>query len=122
MALAGAFWSLDFLGISLGDTPAGQKLREIMSFVSYFPGRGTVRETAYLEGKAEGKTEDRASLILRVLEKRGIPVSEDTRERITSCIDLDTLAIWFDRSLTAATAEDLFTEGPEVPGTTPERA
>ncbi|MGW9030221.1 hypothetical protein ACWGQ5_40280 [Streptomyces sp. NPDC055722] len=108
----------DFLEISLGDTPAGQKLREIMSFVSYFPGRGTVRETAYLEGKAE----DRASLILRVLEKRGIPVSEDTRERITSCIDLDTLAIWFDRSLTAATAEDLFTEGPEVPGTTPERA
>ncbi|GAA3814549.1 hypothetical protein GCM10022403_055160 [Streptomyces coacervatus] len=91
-----------------------------MSFVSYFPGRGTVRETAYLEGKAEGKTEgqveDRASLVLRVLEKRSIPVPEAARERITSCTDLDTLALWFDRSLTATTAEDLFAEDPEIPG------
>ena len=55
-----ADYFFDFLEISLGDTPAGQKLREIMSFVSYFPGRGTVRETAYLEGKAEGKSEGKA--------------------------------------------------------------
>jgi hypothetical protein len=85
-----------------------------LSFVSYFPGRGTVRETAYLEGKAEGKAEDRASLILRVLDKHGISVHEDTRDRITSCTDLDTLALWFDRALTATTAEALFAEEPET--------
>ncbi|MFJ5529602.1 hypothetical protein [Streptomyces sp. NPDC093261] len=100
-----------------------------MSFVSYFPGRGTVRETAYLEGKAEGmaegmaegraegRAEDRASLTLRVLGKRGIPVPEEARERITSCTDLDTLALWFDRSPTATAAGDLFADDPEVPGT-----
>ncbi|MEV6027178.1 hypothetical protein [Streptomyces sp. NPDC052036] len=67
-------------------------------------------------GKAEGRAEDRASLIRRVLEKHGIPVPEETRERITSCTDLDTLAPWFDRSLTATAAGDLFAEDPEEPG------
>ncbi|MCZ4511134.1 hypothetical protein O3Q52_23690 [Streptomyces sp. ActVer] len=113
---AGYFF--EFLEINLGNTPAAEDWKGIMSFVSYFPGRGTVRETAYLEGQ----TEDRASLILRVLEKRGIPVPEATRERITSCADLDILALWFDRSLAATAAEDLFAEDPEVPGTSPEQA
>lgn len=118
----------EFLDINLRGTAAGDKWREIMSFVSYFPGRGTVRETAYLEGeakgkaegKAEGRAEDRASLILRVLEKRRVHVPDDTRERITSCTDLDTLGLWFDRSLTAATAEELFAEAPEPPADTPD--
>ncbi|MFD7405683.1 hypothetical protein ACFV7R_24070 [Streptomyces sp. NPDC059866] len=57
-----------------------------------------------------------------MLEKHGIFVSEEARERITSCSDLDTLTLWFDRSLTATTTEDLFAEDPEVPGTSPERA
>ncbi|MGX5214035.1 hypothetical protein ACWKT3_36005 [Streptomyces violaceus] len=73
---------------------------------TYFPGKGTLFEETYLEGKAEGKSE----AILRVLEKRGIHLPEDTRDRITSCTDLGTLTLWFDRSLTAGTAEDLFAE------------
>ncbi|GGS59746.1 hypothetical protein [Streptomyces violaceus] len=77
---------------------------------TYFPGRGTLFEETYLEGKAQGRAEDRTALILRVLEKRGIDIPEDTRDRITSCTDLDTLTLWFDRSLTAGTAEDLFAE------------
>ncbi|MEU9184126.1 hypothetical protein AB0D14_06080 [Streptomyces sp. NPDC048484] len=121
---------VEFLEINLGSTPAGKKWQEIMSVVIYFPGRGTLRERIYLEakaegqaeGKAEGKAEDRASLILRVLEKRGIPVPGVTRERITSCADLDILALWFDRSLTATEAEDLFAEDPAVPGTGPGQA
>ncbi|WP_164904919.1 hypothetical protein [Streptomyces cyaneus] len=116
---ATAKYFFDFLEVALGKTPAGEKWKAIMStFVSYFPGRGTVRETAYLEGKVE----DRALMILRALEKRGIAVPEDTRERITSCTDLDTLTLWFDRSLTATVAEDLFAEDPQVPGASPEEA
>jgi len=83
--------------------------------ITHFPGHGTLFEEKYLEGKTEGKAEDRASLILRVLEKHGIDVPEDIRERVTSCTDLDTLTLWFDRSLTASTAEDLFVETPEAP-------
>ncbi|MCX4666221.1 hypothetical protein OG453_06005 [Streptomyces sp. NBC_01381] len=77
-----------------------------------------MNETAYLRGKAEGRAEGRAearakehaSLILRVLEKRGVRVPEDIQERITSCSDLVTLDLWFDRSLSATAAEDLFAE------------
>ncbi|WP_330305882.1 MULTISPECIES: hypothetical protein [unclassified Streptomyces] len=101
----------DLLEVGLGETPAGAKWRELMTFVTYFPGRGTVRETAYLEGKAE----DRASLVLRVLEKRGIPVPAAVQERITSCTDFDTLTVWFDRAITAERAEDLFPEDSEPP-------
>ncbi|MDV9169137.1 hypothetical protein R6V09_03165 [Streptomyces sp. W16] len=87
-----------------------------MSFVSYFPGRGTVRETAYLEGRAEGE----AKGILFVLEARGIPVPDSVRERITTCTDLDRMDAWLERSRTVERAEDLFAEDPETPGTGPE--
>ncbi|MEV2230785.1 hypothetical protein AB0H69_19690 [Streptomyces phaeochromogenes] len=97
-----------------------------MSFVSYFPGRGTVRETAYLEGEAKGEAKGRAEGeakgILLVLEVRGIPVPADVRERVTTCTDLDRMDAWLERSRTVERAEDLFAENPEVPGTTPEQA
>ncbi|MFI6543252.1 hypothetical protein ACIBO9_08395 [Streptomyces prunicolor] len=106
-----AYW-FEVTEVGLENTPAKEKWRELMSnVITHFPGHGTLFEEKYLEGK----TEDRASLILRVLEKHGIDVPDDIRERITSCTDLDTLTLWFDRSLTASTAEDLFVENPEAP-------
>ncbi|WP_210585322.1 hypothetical protein [Streptomyces sp. GESEQ-35] len=113
---AGYFF--DFLEINLGNTPAGQKWKEIMSFVSYFPGRGTVRETAYLEGQAAGE----AKGILSVLEVRGIPVPDSVRERITTCTDPDRMGAWLERSRTVMRAEDLFAEDAEVPRNAPEEA
>ncbi|MGW3985592.1 hypothetical protein [Streptomyces sp. NPDC004830] len=71
---------------------------------TYFPGRGTLFEQAYLEGKAEGTVQS----ILRVLQKRGIPLTPHDRARITTCTDLDTLTRWFDRSLTAVGAHEVF--------------
>jgi hypothetical protein len=78
-------------------------------------------EIAYLRGKAEqwppGYAEEWAygyaeglakGWVKGILEVRGIPVPDGVRERITSCTDPDTVTLWFDRSLTAATAEDLF--------------
>ncbi|MER5536323.1 hypothetical protein [Streptomyces mirabilis] len=114
-----AYW-FETMEIALANTPAKAKWRELqMPVGSYYPGQGTLIEEKYLEGKADGKAEgkakDRATLILRVLEKHGVNVPEDVRERITSCTDLDTLMLWFDRSLTAATAEDLFAEDEDGP-------
>ncbi|MFF7903302.1 hypothetical protein ACIP4X_12120 [Streptomyces sp. NPDC088817] len=77
---------------------------------TYFPGRGTLFEETYLKGKAEGE----AKGVLRVLEVRGLPVSDDIRERITSCTDLDRLADWLDRSGTVERTEDLFVGNPEI--------
>jgi hypothetical protein len=104
--------------IALANTPARAKWRELqMPVGSYYPGQGTLIEEKYLEGKAEGEAKgeakDRATLILRVLEKHTVDVPEDIRDRITSCTDLDTLMLWFDRSLTATTAEELFAENED---------
>ncbi|GAA3128523.1 hypothetical protein ACFQ0X_21605 [Streptomyces rectiviolaceus] len=111
----------DLVDVGLGDTPARETWRKLMTFVNYFPGRGTFREQAYLEGKAEGKEDGiaeglvkgRAEALLRFLELRGIPISDSTRERIADCTDLDILGRWGDRSATVDDANDLFTEEPE---------
>ncbi|MFG2263144.1 hypothetical protein [Streptomyces sp. NPDC048720] len=70
--------------------------------------RPFVLEETYLEGKAEGEAEGEAKGVLRVLEVRGIPVSDDARKRITSCTDPDRVADWLDRAATVSRAEDLF--------------
>ncbi|WP_411149649.1 hypothetical protein [Streptomyces sp. A30] len=115
-----AYW-FEVVEVGLEDTPTKEKWRTLMKgYTTHFPGHGTLFEETYLEGKAEGqaagraagRAEDRAALILRVLEKHAIHVPEDIRERITSCTDLDTLTLWFDRSLSATAAEDLFAEIP----------
>ncbi|MFE0249607.1 hypothetical protein [Streptomyces sp. NPDC059010] len=118
---ATAKYFFDFLEVTLGNTPAGEKWKAIMStFVSYFPGRGTVRETAYLEGvadgEAKGKVEGKAEGILLVLEVRGIAVPDSVRERVTSCTDLVRMDAWLERSRTVERAEDLFAEDPDLPG------
>ncbi|MFD8126273.1 hypothetical protein [Streptomyces mirabilis] len=108
-----AYW-FETMEIALANTPARAKWRELhMSVGSYYPGHGTLIEEKYLEGEANGEAKDRATLILRVLEKHGVDVPEDIRDRVTSCTDLDTLMLWFDRSLTATTAEDLFAENED---------
>ncbi|MEV1081638.1 hypothetical protein AB0I98_25895 [Streptomyces sp. NPDC050211] len=111
----------------LENTQAKEIWRKVlMTVMAENPGRQTLFEEMRAEGRAkgmaEGKVQEGAALILRALDKRGIPVPEDARERITSCTDLDTLTLWFDRSLTATTAEELFAEDPEVPRNAPEQA
>ncbi|MEW2401749.1 hypothetical protein [Streptomyces sp. NPDC046862] len=109
------YWC-EFLEVGLKDTPARETWKALQKMVAtYFPGHGTLFEETYLEGKAEGKAEGEATLILRLLERRGIAVTKDVRERVLGCTDLATLTLWFDRSLTATTAEDLFAEETEVP-------
>lgn len=49
-----------------------------------------------------------------MLEVRGLPLSDDVRQRITACTDLDRLNDWLDRSGTVERAEDLFTGGPDT--------
>ncbi|MFI1091214.1 hypothetical protein [Streptomyces sp. NPDC020917] len=78
---------------------------------SYFPGRGTLVEESFLEGKAEGQVEGQAAglaqAVLQMLAHRGITVSDETRERITGCHDIDTLNRWVDEAFTVTGAEEL---------------
>ncbi|MFF3376327.1 hypothetical protein ACFYXF_25660 [Streptomyces sp. NPDC002680] len=95
------------------------RLREISKREGLSPG-----EIAYLRGKIEqwppgyverwaigyavGLAKGRAKAILTVLEVRRLPVSDDIRERVTTCADLARLDDWLDRVGAAERAEDLF--------------
>ncbi|MFD4409033.1 hypothetical protein [Streptomyces sp. NPDC058476] len=61
--------------------------------------------------KGRGKAGGKAGGILRVLDRGGIAVSDEDRERIASCDDLDTLDRRLDRAITATSASEVFAEG-----------
>jgi hypothetical protein len=61
-------------------------------------------------GKAEGRVEGRVEDVLTVLTVRGIDVSDDARDRITSCTDLDQLDTWLRHAATADSIDDVFAE------------
>ncbi|OLZ62054.1 hypothetical protein AV521_43050 [Streptomyces sp. IMTB 2501] len=52
----------------------------------------------------------RAEDVLRILDRNGVEVPDETRERVMSCHDLDLLGVWFDRAIKATTASEVFTE------------
>jgi hypothetical protein len=105
----------EIVEIGLGDGPARDLWRQLMAtHFPQFPGSGTIVEEAWLKGRDEGReageAKGRAEDILRVLGVRGIEVCDAIRERITDCTDLDVLGVWFDRSLSVVSAEELFAE------------
>ncbi|MCR9162650.1 MAG: hypothetical protein ACE37F_03225 [Nannocystaceae bacterium] len=57
------------------------------------------------EGKLEGKLETAISSVLRVLEARGLPVSEAQRSRVEDCRNVDTLERWLRAAVTAESTE-----------------
>ncbi|MGW3522736.1 hypothetical protein [Streptomyces olivaceus] len=98
----------EIVEIGLGEGPGREYWRHLMAtYTPNFPGSNTIVEESWLEGRAKGRAED----ILRILEVRGIEISDPVRERVIECTDLDVLGTWFDRSLSAAHAEELFVEG-----------
>jgi hypothetical protein len=50
----------------------------------------------------------RSDAVLVVLAARGVVVPEASRDAILGCADLDQLATWLRRALTASTIEDVF--------------
>ncbi|WP_304453454.1 hypothetical protein [Nocardiopsis sp. YSL2] len=71
-------------------------------------GRAEGREVGREEGREEGRLLATHDALLRLLERRGIPVSEHERSRINACDDLDQLDTWFDRAITATSTAELF--------------
>ncbi|MFE9289178.1 RpnC/YadD family protein [Streptomyces olivaceus] len=102
----------EIVEIGLGEGSGREYWRHLMAtYTPNFPGSKTIVEESWLEGRAKGQAEGKAEDILRILEVRGVEVPDSVRERVTGCTDLDVLGAWFDRSLSAAHAEELFVEG-----------
>lgn len=59
------------------------------------------------EGEARGEARGKRDALLRLLNRRGIEVTEVQLTQIQSCTELSLLDQWFDQALTATVAEDL---------------
>ena len=66
------------------------------------------REEGRAEGHAEGHLEAARHAVLAVFEARGLRVPDAVRDRITSCSDLDMLAVWLKRAVDVAAAAEIF--------------
>ena len=61
-------------------------------------------------GLERGLEQAKAEYVLKALDKRGVELTMEQRERVSACKDLDQLDQWFDRALTAATTDDVFAD------------
>ncbi|MEV3857883.1 hypothetical protein AB0J38_26590 [Streptomyces sp. NPDC050095] len=96
---------IEFVAKGLNKRPAAQQWRHLMAVdLSFY--NSDMSEEIRDEGRAQGE----AKAVLRILEKRGVHVTEEARARITSCTDLDVLDLWLDRSVTATEVAELFAE------------
>ena len=95
---------IEFIAQGMGKHSAADQWRKLVAVdLSFY--KSPLSEELRDEGRAEGRAED----ILFVLERRGLDVPGEARERITGCDDLDLLRQWLGRALTAPTVEDVFT-------------
>ncbi|MET9338270.1 hypothetical protein [Nonomuraea sp. NPDC003804] len=71
-------------------------------------GREEGREEGREVGREEGMARGEAHCVLMLLEHHGVAVSEEVRQRILSCNDLDQLAQWVLRAGAVTTTDELF--------------
>jgi hypothetical protein len=63
-----------------------------------------------IEAQTGAKPEKSSSskMLLLILDRRGITISEEARERIRTCTDIAVLESWADRAFTVTSADELF--------------
>ncbi|MDF3301034.1 hypothetical protein [Streptomyces tropicalis] len=99
---------IELVAQGMGKHPAAELWRKLVAVdLSFY--KSPLSQELRAEGRAEDKAESKAEDILFVLERRGIDVPDEARERISTCGDLDLLRHWLDRALTTTSTDDLFT-------------
>lgn len=69
-----------------------------------------IHDQGIAEGEARGKAEGKAEDVLKLLDARHLVPSKDQRQQVTSCTDATQLDRWFDRAITAGTANEVFAD------------
>jgi hypothetical protein len=60
------------------------------------------------KGIEQGKARGEAAALLKLLKARGVDLTEKQHDAVTSSNDLKEIDRWFDRALTATSADDIF--------------
>lgn len=99
-----------FTEAGLGDSPAAEDWRKLMTTMPYAHLRSRLRDGWWAEGRAEGRTEEAADAVLRVLHARGLTVPPMIKSRIRACTDVTELEVLLTRTVAVERAEDLFAD------------
>jgi len=67
-----------------------------------------IHDQGIAEGEAKGKAEGKAEDVLKLLDARGLSLSKEQRQRVTSCTDPAQLDLWFERAITVTTVAEVF--------------
>jgi hypothetical protein len=70
----------------------------------------TFVERIHDEGIAEGEARGEAKVVLRLLDVRGVALTQEQRDQVTACTDAVQLDRWLDRVITASTAAEVFAD------------
>jgi hypothetical protein len=98
---------IEFTAQGLGNRSAKDTWRNLVAVdLSFY--KSYLSEEIRDEGREQGRALSRAEDVLLVLEQRGITVSGNVRDRVTSCDDPDVLRAWLLRAVTAASADEIF--------------
>jgi hypothetical protein len=68
----------------------------------------TIFDAVEERAEARGEVKGKAEALLAVLASRGVMLTSEQRELIMSCLNLEQVDRWFDRSLAATSADDVF--------------
>ncbi|MEM9460746.1 MAG: hypothetical protein AAGF11_41665 [Myxococcota bacterium] len=72
----------------------------------------TIRDELIAQGRADGMAKGMAKgiaqMLARLLDTRGLALTDELRQRIARCKDEAVLQRWFDRAVTAATLAEVF--------------
>ena len=93
--------------LRLASDAARQTLEAIMQTGEY---EKTFVERIHDQGQAEGEAKGEAKALLKLLDKRGLPLSDDQRKKVGDCTETAQLDLWFDRAITASSTAEVFTE------------
>jgi hypothetical protein len=69
-----------------------------------------IHDQGIAEGEARGKAEGKAEDVLKLLDARGLDLTDDQRQQVSSSTDPAQLDRWFDRAITASTAAEVFAD------------
>lgn len=75
-------------------------------FILEFMDRQKARSEA--RGEARGEVHGKAQVLLRLLDRSGVELSQEQRTKIEGCTDKAQMDAWIDRSFDAKSAADLF--------------
>jgi hypothetical protein len=93
--------------LRLASDAARQTLEAIMQTSGY---EKTFVERIHDQGEAKGEVKGKAEALLRLLDKRGLALSDEQRKKVGDCTDTAQLDVWFDRAVTASSAAEVFAE------------